>query len=67
MRELSEIRETFVQMLQGAFHPRIKYPEIGPYVAEGSSRPAEMSSLSDFEVTSESVLAADKSQEDVAC
>ncbi|MGQ9793109.1 MAG: HD family phosphohydrolase [Anaerolineae bacterium] len=27
-KELQEIRETFVQMLQGAFHPRIKYPEI---------------------------------------
>lgn len=27
MGELREIRNAFVQMLQGAFHPRIKYPE----------------------------------------
>ena len=27
MAELREIRNAFVQMLQGVFHPRIKYPE----------------------------------------
>ena len=27
LRDLQEVRETFVNVLQGTFHPRIKYPE----------------------------------------
>jgi hypothetical protein len=27
LRDLQEVRRTFVSVLQGIFHPRIKYPE----------------------------------------
>ena len=52
--ELREIQNAFVQMLQGAFHPRIKYPErfrdkvshqaSEPVVAETNSTPGPTSS-----------------------
>jgi putative nucleotidyltransferase with HDIG domain len=35
MRDLEEIRQAFVKMLQGVFHPRIPYPDLA------SARPAE--------------------------
>ncbi len=63
MRELHEIRETFVQMLQGAFHPRVKYPEIASYTTKPEAVSAEMPLPPDLELTSEPVIAANDMQE----
>jgi len=63
MSELNEIRETFVQMLQGAFHPRIKYPETVLHATKSDALPAEIPSPSDLEITPESITAVNGPQE----
>lgn len=43
LRDLEKIRETFIKVLEGVYHPRIKYPEeeeAGDASAEGNSSPA---------------------------
>ncbi|MGC8880499.1 MAG: HDIG domain-containing metalloprotein, partial [Anaerolineae bacterium] len=69
MSELNEIRETFVQMLQGAFHPRIKYPETVLHTTKLDAVPAEIPSPSDLEITPESITAVNDppEQEEANC
>ncbi|MCS7261311.1 MAG: HDIG domain-containing protein [Anaerolineae bacterium] len=67
MRELNEIRETFVQMLQGAFHPRIKYPEVALRVKYSSVPRTEIPSSAEFEDLSESLPLKNDPQEEIAC
>lgn len=67
MRELNAIRETFVQMLQGAFHPRIKYPEVVPRAAQLDTPRPETPSPADLDSTSKTFSTESESQEEVAC
>ena len=67
MRELNAIRETFVQMLQGAFHPRIKYPEAGLHVTKSEVPRVEMPSPASLENSPKPLPLESDSQEEVAC
>ncbi len=65
MKELHEIRKTFMQMLQGAFHPRIKYPEsVQPRPELGAS---SVEKLSPTEVAPEHASALGGSEDEAEC